>query len=59
MVLHGKLGDIKQITVCRADIKVNFPLKYSSPLKGYSPVRGNVSEADKRVPVFGEKDVTK
>ena len=34
MVLHGKLGDIKQITVCRADIKVNFPLKYSSPLKG-------------------------
>ena len=28
-----------------------------SPLKGDSPVRGNVSEADKGVPVFGEKDV--
>ncbi len=48
-----------EIAVCRADIKVNFPLKYLSPLKGYSPVRGNVSEADKGVPVFGEKDVTK
>ena len=24
---------------------------------GYSPVRGNVCEADKRVPVFGEKNV--
>ena len=30
-----------------------------SPLKGYSPVRGNVCEADKRVPVSGRKDVTK
>ena len=26
-----------------------------APLKGDSPVRGNVCEADKRVPVFGEK----
>ena len=31
---------------------LNLPL-----LKGDSPVRGNVSEADKGVPVFGEKDV--
>jgi len=30
-----------------------------SPLKGNSPVRGNVCEADKRVPVSGRKDVTK
>ncbi len=45
--------------VCRGLCKVNFPLKHSSPLKGDSPVRGNVSEADKGVPVFGEKDVTK
>ncbi len=38
-------------------ILLTEPLKYLSPLKGYSPVRGNVSEADKGVPVFGEKDV--
>ena len=28
-----------------------------SPLKGNSPVRGNVCIADKRVPVSGGKDV--
>ena len=29
-----------------------------SPLKGYSPNRGNVCAADKRVPVSGGKDVS-
>ncbi len=27
--------------------------------RGYSPVRGNVCAADKRVPVFGEKSVVR
>ena len=29
-----------------------------SPRKGYSPIRGNVCAADKRVPVSGGKDVS-
>ena len=31
----------------------------ASQNRGYSPVRGNVCAADKRVPVFGEKSVVR